>query len=78
MVESVNRGKSVDFESYLDIDMPAINSKIKKKISGGGSMVEAAIEGEESKKSGKITGQKGGESDHNTKRSIVESTVGAE
>jgi len=30
----VSRGKTVDIQSYLDRDMPAMNEKFKKKISG--------------------------------------------
>lgn len=34
LLDKVSRGKTVDIQSYLDRDMPAMNEKFKKKISG--------------------------------------------
>lgn len=34
MIEKVNRGKALNFEDYLDRDVPTMNDKIKAKLTG--------------------------------------------
>lgn len=56
LISGVQRGKAVDFETYLDREVPAMSDKVKKKLSG--PLPEYKKEGESDGGDGARTGSR--------------------
>jgi hypothetical protein len=57
MIDGVTRGKNVDFESYLDRDVPVMSDKVKKKLTG--PLPEVGFDASGSQKTGGSRKQSG-------------------